>query len=276
MNLVGKIITILILLLSVCFLMIGVMVNASHQNWKAMALKNKELVESASREKKVILEQTQEKDLIIETEKVARMLRLQQLESQLNLAKQERDQANADLAAQRVKAQQNMIQANEAEERLAQQDGLITSLQEQLKASTIDVAQQREKVVEMTNQIFELEGTKRQMQATLGDLQAETTQARKVMMANGITLTDLTSHIPRALDGEVTYVMEDNISVNLGEDDGLLKGHTVDIHRDGRYVGTARIFKAEPNRSAAELIPGLSSLPVQIGDHVTTKWVRDQ
>ena len=44
MNLVGKILTILILLLSVCFLMIGIMVNASHQNWKDLAIKNKERV----------------------------------------------------------------------------------------------------------------------------------------------------------------------------------------------------------------------------------------
>ena len=276
MNLVGKIITILILLLSVGFLMVGVMVNASHQNWKDIALENKTLVEAISREKQVILEQTQEKDLIIETEKVARMLRLQQLESQLNLAKQERDQANADLAAQRVKAQQNMIQANEAEERLAQQDGLITSLQDQLRTSTVDLAEQREKVVAMTGQIFELEGRKRELEAMKSDLQAETTLARKVLMANGLTPTDLTSHIPPELDGRVTYVMDENISLNLGLDDGLLRGHTVDIHRDGRYVGTARVFQSENNRAAARMVPGLSSVPVQVGDKVTTKWGRDQ
>ncbi|MGI9518676.1 MAG: hypothetical protein ACR2NP_16585 [Pirellulaceae bacterium] len=276
MNLVGKIITILILLLSVGFLMVGVMVNASHQNWKQMAMDNKALVESTAREKQVILEQTQEKDLIIETEKVARMLRLQQLESQLTLAKDDRDDANADLAAQRVKASQNMIQANEAEERLAQQDGLITSLQEQLRTATVDLAQQREKVVAMTTQIFELEGRKRELEAMKADLQAETTLARKVMTANGLALTDLTSHISPELDGLVTYVMEENISLNLGLDDGLLKGHSVDIHRDGRYVGTARVFRAENNRAAARMVPGLSSIQVQVGDNVTTKWVRDQ
>ena len=69
MNLVGKIITILILLLSVCFMVIGVMVNASHQNWKAQAIENRKKVEELASNRERILAEATKKDEQIEKEK---------------------------------------------------------------------------------------------------------------------------------------------------------------------------------------------------------------
>ncbi|MDG2013007.1 MAG: hypothetical protein P8J33_05850, partial [Pirellulaceae bacterium] len=89
MNLVGKIITILILLLSVCFMVIGVMVNASHQNWKQQAIENKDKIEELAQNRERILGEANVKNEQIKKEKVARMIRIQQLESQLQQA--ERD-----------------------------------------------------------------------------------------------------------------------------------------------------------------------------------------
>ena len=41
MNVAGKILTVLIMLISVCFLVIAVMVGAAHRNWKEVASTNK-------------------------------------------------------------------------------------------------------------------------------------------------------------------------------------------------------------------------------------------
>ena len=47
MNLMGKILTLLIFFLSICFLVIAVMVGAAHQNWQEQANENKVVAERA-------------------------------------------------------------------------------------------------------------------------------------------------------------------------------------------------------------------------------------
>jgi uncharacterized coiled-coil protein SlyX len=273
MNLVGKIITILILLLSVCFMMIGVMVNASHQNWKQQAIDNANKINELAANRDRILGEANRKNVVIEKEKVARMIRIQQLESQLQQAREDYENANEQLAAQRVKAEESFTIVKESENRIAEQDQLIEDLQSQLRRLTEDVATQRAKVVAMTGQIFELQSSKESLESMKMDLVAENTARTKVMTKHGLTAYDLTDQIPRDLEGRITAIEGNKIAVNLGLDDGLAAGHSVDIYRGDTYVGTARIFQAENNRSAARIDPNLTRVPVQVNDQITTKWI---
>lgn len=273
MNLVGKIITILILLLSVCFMVIGVMVNASHQNWKDQAISNKRLVEELASNRERILAEATKKDEQIEKEKVARMIRIQQLESQLQQARRDYENANQVLADKSVKAEESLILVQESEARIKEQDGLISDLQNQLRLLTESVAEQRGKVTDLTAQIFELNSKKVALESIRSDLVAENAQRTKVMNANGLDKYDLTSHIPRDLKGRITAIDGNNIAVNLGLDDGLRRGHTFDIYRGDSYVGTATVFEAQNNRSAARVDSNLTKIPVQVNDQVTTKWI---
>lgn len=273
MNLVGKIITILILLLSVCFMVIGVMVNASHQNWKAQAIENRKKVEELASNRERILAEATKKDEQIEKEKVARMIRIQQLESQLQQARRDYENANQVLADKSVKAEESLILVQESEARIKEQDGLINDLQNQLRLLTESVAEQRGKVTDLTAQIFELNSKKVALESIRSDLVAENAQRTKVMNANGLDKYDLTSHIPRDLKGRITAIDGNNIAVNLGLDDGLRRGHTFDIYRGDSYVGTATVFEAQNNRSAARVDPNLTKVPVQVNDQVTTKWI---
>lgn len=273
MNLVGKIITILILLLSVCFMVIGVMVNASHQNWKERAIENKKLVEELASNRERILAEATKKDEQIEKEKVARMIRIQQLESQLQQARRDYENANQVLAEKSVKAQESLILVQESEARIKEQDGLINDLQNQLRLLTESVAEQRGKVTDLTAQIFELNSKKVALESIRSDLVAENAQRTKVMNANGLDKYDLTSHIPRDLKGRITAIDGNNIAVNLGLDDGLRRGHSFDIYRGDSYVGTATVFEAQNNRSAARVDSNLTKVPVQVNDQVTTKWI---
>lgn len=277
MNLVGKILTALITIFSLCFLVIGMMVNASHQNWKDLAIANKDQVNRLLENKGRIVEASKKKDKALETEKVARMLRVQQLESQLALAKKDYEQLNANLAAERVKAETAFKIVDEAENRIKEQDTLIASQQEQLSVLTNDIGAQRTRVVNLTNQVFEAETRISELTSMRQDLVAENSLARKVMRANGLENTDGTEHIPRRIDGVITSVDEDTVALNVGLDDGLQNGHQVDFYREGGgFVGSAMVFNAQNNRSAARLIADLSRVPVQAGDRVTTKWVLDQ
>ena len=273
MNLVGKIITILILLLSVCFMVIGVMVNASHQNWKQQAIDNKDEIQALAANRERILGEANVKNEQIKKEKVARMIRIQQLESQLQQAERDFKAANEALNTEKVKAQESFIVVKESESRIKEQDGLIDNLQKQLSLLTESVAEQRGKVTDMTAQIFELNSKKVALENMRSDLVAENAQRTKVMNANGLDKHDLTNHIPRDLKGRITAMDGKNIAINLGLDDGLRRGHSFDIYRGDTYVGTATVFEAQNNRSAARVDSNLTKVPVQVNDQVTTKWI---
>jgi hypothetical protein len=56
-----------------------------------------------------------------------------------------------------------------------------------------------------------------------------------------------------------------------GQDDGLRKGHELDIYRSNRYVGTGKVLEAENNQSVLQVVKGLMNDIVREGDNVSTK-----
>ncbi|MDG2014856.1 MAG: hypothetical protein P8J33_15220, partial [Pirellulaceae bacterium] len=200
-------------------------------------------------------------------------IRIQQLESQLQQAERDFKTANDGWNDEKVKAAESFIVVKENESRIAEQDGLIDNLQKQLGLLTESVSEQRGKVTDMTAQIFELNSKKVALESMRSDLVAENAQRTKVMNANGLDKYDLTNHIPRDLKGRITAIDGKNIAINLGLDDGLRRGHSFDIYRGDTYVGTATVFEAQNNRSAARVDSNLTKVPVQVNDQVTTKWI---
>lgn len=276
MTLVGKILTVLILLLSLIFLWIGITINASHQNWQAKARENKVIADRYYDQ--IVAQQAEisKKDTLIETEKVQRAFRIAQLETQLQLEQSVVDQLRQNLGQKEEEARRNAEIARETEARLAEQDKNVADLQARNRNLTEYVAKSREKMIENANLLFELEGELRQLQAMRDGLAAQNAQMAKVMFKHDLSPTDLTDHIPPAIEGTVVAVTNDTIALSLGTDDGILKGHKVDIFRGNRFVGTAEVTVADPNKAAARIDRNLTKFAVETGDRVTTVWNREQ
>ena len=276
MTLTGKIITVLIMILSLVYMVVAVMVSASHQNWQEKALALKVEIEELQNQKDFVLQDVLVKEKAIETEKVARMLRLQQLETQVQQAELDRKSVRDQLSAANVTAEEGVQQLKRAEARLASQDDDIRDLRANLKNMIEGVASQQEKVLDLVSQNNELEGHLRRLERIKEQLAEENAQWTKVARINGIAQDDLTSHIVPQLDGIVNEVGRDLIAINLGSDDGLRQGHRLDLYRNGRFVGTAEVTRADPNRSSARIDKDLTKIAIEIGDRVTSDWQRSQ
>jgi hypothetical protein len=79
------------------------------------------------------------------------------------------------------------------------------------------------------------------------------------------------------VDGKVEKVDGDIVLINVGSDNGLNKGNTLDVYRrepEAKYLGMIRIMEARPTQSVARLIkntaPG-SAAKLLPGDLVTSK-----
>ena len=273
MNLAGKILTGLILFLSIAFLVLAVMVGATHRNWKQVASDNANKVREAQNILNSYKGKSEEIKRELNAERVARTLQLSQLESQLNAAREDFDNKEKLLRDQLAISQKAQDALNIAETRIQQQDGVVAELRSKNKTLVDDISAQVQSVVNLTNQNYQLQGDLEKLQVTNMDLTNDIALREKVLNANGLTPNDLTSHIPPDVEGVVlrTMLEQNLIAISLGGDDGVREGHTFDVYRGDRFIGKARVVKSRNNMSAAKLIPEFLQAPVAQGDYVTTK-----
>lgn len=80
-------------------------------------------------------------------------------------------------------------------------------------------------------------------------------------------------NIPPKRNGNVLVVNETTglVELSLGFDDGLRSGHSLEVTRRGRYIGTVRVSRTEPNRSTAQVVQKSSEGSIAPGDRVDTQ-----
>lgn len=272
MNLAGKIITLLIFFLSVAFLVLAIMVGATHQEWKQIATENKQKVAQA----RTILDsykgKQEEIKQTLDSERVSRRLQLAQLNSQLTQSERSLETKTSELQKELEVSATNQEALNIAEKRMSELDTQVTDLRGTNKGLIDDIAEQRKKVVNLTNQVYSLEGQVKDLEIVRMDLTEELAARIKVMNAEGLSRDALTDHIPPEVDGVVLRTKNNLIAISVGGDDGVREGHVFDIFRGDRFIGKAEVTTARNNMSAARLISEFQRAPVAEGDHVTTKY----
>ena len=272
MNLAGKILTFLILFLSIAFLVLAVMVGATHQEWKKIATENKQKVADARNILKAFQGKSEEIKQRLESEQAARQLQVAQLNSQLSTAEKAVETKTSELQQELEISARNQEALNIAEKRMSELDGQITSLRSTNNTLSDDIANQRRKVVNLTNQVNSLEGQVNELGITNMDLSEQIAARKRIMNAQGLSETALTDHIPPDVEGVVLRTMDNLIAISVGGDDGVRSGHVFDIYRGDRFIGKAEVTRARDNMSAAKLISEFQQAPVVEGDYVTTKY----
>ncbi len=274
MNLLGKILTLLIMVMSILFLFVAFMVAASHQNWKAIAIENQSIANQSLENQKAIKAEVDKKVQAIEREKVARQLMLAQLESQWQAEKRKYESKEKELINAQASLQIAVQTLQQAEQRLTEQDGQVTSLETQIRGLVENITLEHSKVIELQTQVFENRGKVDALEQEKAVLANSLAKSSKVLNSLGKDENSLTAHIAPVLNGFVTNASREFIEFNLGQDDGVLTGHTVDIYREGSFRGSAVVTRTENNRAVARLIPEMTKAAIERGDRVTTEWSR--
>ena len=273
MNLMGKIFTLLIFFMSICFLVIALMVGATHRNWKAIATeKNSEalLYKSSLEEAK---SSTLDKEKLLASERASRAMQLAQLESQLKVLADLRDSKESELRVVEEQSQKNLDLLENAQKRIADQDVEVADLRANNKKLVDDIATQFSLVRNLTNQSFEIKNQIELLKKKEMDLAANLAKSKKVLDRNGLTANSLTDHIVPKLDGLVVKTSSDgSFAISLGTDDGLRVGHELDVYRKDRFVGKGTVIKTETDLAAVRINPDFNLDTVREGDHVTSKF----
>ena len=89
---------------------------------------------------------------------------------------------------------------------------------------------------------------------------------------DGTVRTDV-DQIPPDVKGLVVEVGDKNlVEISIGGDDGILVGHTLDVYREGAYLGRVKVVKTSHDRAVAEIIPDFKRGAIRKGDRVATKF----
>jgi archaellum component FlaC len=270
MTLLGKVFTLLIVVLSLTFLVISVLVNANHINHKQQADKFKKDADTANREKSTLQERLETLKRELAVEQAARRTALASLQSQ-------HDQISNALNAKETElrnlqsAHTQIVGAEKAtSETLKARSSENTLLREQLVAARSDRDQLFQRLVNSKDQFNRLQGEHERLTERYADLNNNYNLAASQMQSLGIKPD--TELGPPKVNGQVTAVASDGtIELNLGVDDGIRDGHVLDIHRGGNYLGRVKVTKVTPNRSLAQILASYQKGYIQAGDRVDSK-----
>ncbi|MBN1853911.1 MAG: hypothetical protein JW829_14355 [Pirellulales bacterium] len=275
MNLVGKICVCLILIISLGFMFLSMAVYATHKNWREDA----EQLKSQLDDRK-----TENERLVERRNRIERQLRIEQ-----EIATQELIKVKGERDA--LIAENNSMRQDLDTTRLTQRDAIEAAKATQANNSQI---------------IKELEGLRAEIRKEQSDRDSAFAAAKKATDAMHQKFNELImaeerkqmlvekvaeysnwlaslghdpnrppdAIVPR-VKGEVLVVRQLNadqlIEISIGSDDGLLRGHTVEVYRGNRYLGRAEIRDTEPDKSIGRIIPRTLNGRIEVGDRVATK-----
>jgi hypothetical protein len=286
MNLVGKIFTVLIFVMSLVFMAFTVMVYATHVNWQRVAdnPKDKETLEHPLGLSQQL---TQEKQLNQQlTEKnveVNREFAMEKAEDRESRAKLETENDNL---SQKVLADKKVIDderkaANDAvaalklaHETLAAERTDAETLRGEIKKAHEDRDASAKQVRELTDQLNSAVAERMQVTERSVQLAADLAAAKESLRYLGVDFkTDIKSkQPPHPLDGVVLAVPQQNlVEISIGADDGLRKGHKLEVVRMNgatAYVGRIEVTQTTPDRAVCRVLPEMLRSPMQRGDRV--------
>ena len=282
MTLVGKIFTVLILVMSIVFMSFSVMVFATHKNWKEVAL-NTTASPSKPLGLKPSLEQAYELNQALRVE-------LESYKQQLAEHQAARRQVLAGLQlkmetqlADLTNTQAELTKLQSAHTELVQKLGVAeanlakaTAENAELRGDIVTVVQDRDdkfaRVVALTDQVQQAEGKLVLLDERKQQLIEQVAQQKNVMNKFGLTVNTLTEKIAPTVDGVVLAVSDKGlIEISIGKDDGLVADHTLEVFRENQYLGKVIVRQVNANRAVAEIMPEFKKGPIRKGDRVATR-----
>ena len=190
---------------------------------------------------------------------------LDQLQGVLQSSEQKVQQQTAQIT---VLTQTDLSRAEELERLTAEN----VTLRSQIRTEQQDRDTLFTETLTLTDQMNTLRGFKQELEVRNQQLIAQATRYKEVMTSKGIDVNEPLDGAPPDRNGNILQIDRPSslVLVSIGYDEGLRKGHLLEVTRDGRYMGKLKVRNTEPDRSVAEILDDYSEGILQEGDRVDT------
>lgn len=274
MTLVGKILTVLILIMSIAFMMIAVTVFATHRSWRDRAIAHKATIEELRVTNDRLRAEASRADDRLAIEQAARRFALAALQSRQESQAQQLAFQNDQLTKKQAENDLLTTTLNQNTMNLDALNKEVNGLREDIRLAQQDRDEKFSNVVAMHDAISGLQGSVATLSEQEVQLRDQVSRMKLVMDAHELTEYTPVVDIPPRVDGIVTKVGESTlIEVSIGSDDGLRTGHTLEVFRNNAYLGRVEVTQLEPNRAVCRIIPEYRKGIIKRGDRVATKLI---
>ncbi len=275
MTLLGKAFTVVIFLLSAVFMVLALAVNASHRNWRDVVLGDNGLKNDIEKISRVNEQLRDSKDRIqadLDREQAARRTALAALQTQVDTLQDQLETSENEVVSLRSD-NSTLVQLDES--RAAELQRLTDSniaLRDQIRTEQQDRDTLFTETLTLTDQMNTLRGFKQELEVRNQQLIAQATRYKEVMTSKGIDVNEPLDGAPPDRNGNILQIDRPTslVLVSIGYDEGLRKGHLLEVTRNGRYMGKLKVRNTEPDRSVAEILDDYSEGILQEGDRVDT------
>jgi hypothetical protein len=279
---VGKIFTVVVFIMSIFFMLMGVLVLATHKNWKDEVMGVAGDPSKPGMKKQVSDLQTVNTALRTENEtlkgaiaqeQAARRLVIPALKAKLDAAEASvrnlneqlaKLTANEGLLAESLKTQQQNLDKF-TNETIALREG-IKKAQEDRDAAFDNYV----KTLELFNQASTTLSVLEERNAVIA---GELALRQEKMSKLGISIDEPTDHLAQPVKGEIREVAGTKVVISVGFDDGVREGQELEVYNQAAtaYRGKVRIIKVEPDKAVGEILPDFTKGRMQRGDRVASK-----
>ena len=290
MNLVGKIFTVLIFVMSLCFMMMAVMVYSTHVNWRDKVMRSpaeggagptlglKYKLDNVRGERDDLEARLKRAVDTLADERAAKRDQVAKLENERDELKRERDQRETEVQQLNKTTDEAVAVMERTQATLAAQHTELVKIREDKRKAEEDRDNSFARVVELTDELHQLQNEKIRLEDRQITLVSDRQRMRDVLRANDINpATDPAAALPRTSGIVSATPGRGLIQINIGSDDGLKKSHTLEVYRMGSgsrsttYLGRIEIVDTQPDKAVGKILPEYRKGAIVRGDRVTSK-----
>ena len=273
MTLLGKIFTVLIFIMSVSFCILAVATFATHRNWKNDAMVRKAEIEKLQGELKDKSTEILNAKNELAIEQASRRSALATLQAKLSLLLADLTKYTEELSQKNSQLTEETQAANVAEQSLAAITAETAKLREEIRLAQQDRNDQYLKAVSLVDKLNQAEALREQLEIRNVQLQDLYGQLDRVAKRMGFSRDSLVSAIPPKVDGVITAINEAQglVEVSIGSDDGLKKGHMLQVFRGDTYLGQIILREVNKDKAVGDIDKKMQRGRMKKDDNVTTK-----
>ena len=288
MNLVGKIFTVLIFVMSLVCMGFAVSVYAMHRNWRDVVLRPAEATPAGEEiglvhqlKQQVELNRTLEEkraklEADLNREKKAHEQAHGKLESEYKLLTTENTQLTQQYAKEVNERRKAVAAVTAAHQTLEKLRGEVDTLRTNITEARKDRDAHFKKVVQLEDELIQSVNERERLRKRMADLAEDARKAETVLKHFGYDKDMSLDPFPPIVNGLVAGVPKPGlVEISIGSDDGLQVGHKLEVLRKaaGRsiYVGRIQVVRTTFDKAACKVDPNFRKSNVQIGDRVTSK-----
>lgn len=278
MNLVGKILTVFIFVMTIVFMTLSIMVYSTHTNWrqrvKAPGTGLESRLQVANQDKTALEEEVARLEAALKKEQDLNREAIGKLQQEVVALTAENDQLQATEAQLQQDMRKSVEGMNAAQTELAQLRTQISTLRDGIVAAKTAQDAAFRQMVARTDELHQAANELSTLKSRNTQLAEQVARIGAILDRRGISEFETAG--PPSIDGIVLAVNAGGlVELSVGADEGLKRGDRLEVVRQGpdssRYLGAVEILQTEPDKSVAKIIPETRQGSIQKEDRVYSR-----